>query len=628
MLVFGISLLLLMKLFLATRLDLYSDEIFYWLASTRLALSYSDLPFMTSLLVWLGSATLPGSTLAARSVFILIGSSLPLLIYWLALPVTGRRHAMMSALLSLCIPLGGFLGLLAVPDVPLLFFGVLAIGCFDRALRTDRLIYWLATGVAVALGLSTHYRFFLYPVAAVGFLIVFRPQARQWKNSSLWISIGIAGLGLLPIAWFNLSNQLASASFYLVERHPWSFNATGLLHIFKQAGLVTPPLYVLFGFTLWTMIRRSQQGDCSAAVFTSFALTNLLVYMVLAPWTDSNSTSIHWPLSGYFPLLVYAPATLESLFQWTRERYNPRTAVLVSVGIPCLGFLGSITALAGVGSQAFQTPLQSLLGPGILSNKMAGWREFSNHTSHLITHHYQQHPVIITDNYYTAAQLQFAGVAERTFTVDDDKAIEDGRRLQLSLWEMDESALARYTGKPALFITEDSTLTVVEKEDVMAAVCRHVREIDHFEDLSLFRGDKNFSYYMATSIVTSPEQSALQSGACPYPARAWIDSPIADADLSGVIKIEGWAFNEDIGIAAVSLLLNGEEIRKLNYGISRPDVVQAIPVNSDPNAPNLGYTGELDTRTFPNGSYILAIRLTDNRGVSTVYGERSVLIAN
>jgi hypothetical protein len=53
-LVVGIALLLLIKIFLATALDLYSDEVFYWQASANPAIAYSDLPFMTALLIGLG----------------------------------------------------------------------------------------------------------------------------------------------------------------------------------------------------------------------------------------------------------------------------------------------------------------------------------------------------------------------------------------------------------------------------------------------------------------------------------------------------------------------------------------------------------------------------------------------
>ena len=78
----GFLLLAVVKTFLAFKLDLYSDEIFYWLASTQLALGYSDLPFMTALLVRLGSSLTDGSALAVRSIFLVMGSTVPLLVYW------------------------------------------------------------------------------------------------------------------------------------------------------------------------------------------------------------------------------------------------------------------------------------------------------------------------------------------------------------------------------------------------------------------------------------------------------------------------------------------------------------------------------------------------------------------
>ena len=216
-LVMALSLITGLKLFFASKLDLYSDEAFYWLASTDLSLGYSDLPFMTALLVKAGSSFTAGSAFAVRLFFLILGSSVPLLIYWIARPMSGQRAALHSALYSICLPLGGLLGLLAVPDVPLVFFGLLAIGFFERALRTNRLVFWLATGVTVGCGLSTHYRFFLYPLAAFLFLILFSAERRQWRNPRFFLAVFIASIGLTPIIWFNIGNQLSSFTFYFVE---------------------------------------------------------------------------------------------------------------------------------------------------------------------------------------------------------------------------------------------------------------------------------------------------------------------------------------------------------------------------------------------------------------------------
>ena len=625
----GTVFLLLIKLVLAAKLGLYSDEIFYWLASTQPAIAYSDLPFMTALLVGMGSALDAGNTLAVRIIFIAMGTSIPLVVYWLALPVTDKQQATESAALALCLPMGGFLGLLAVPDVPLLFFGLFSIGFFERALRTNRLPYWIGTGIFVALGFSTHYRFFLYPVAAVLFLIVFKPERKQWQNPKFWMAMAIASIGLIPIIWFNIENQLASANFYFVERHPWEFQAAGLLHVFKQAAVVTPPIYALFGFVLWRLLGPDRRGDRNACLFACFALCNILVYLVLAPWTDANSTSLHWPLSGYFPLLVFAPAALREAYNWSEQRWNFRVARNWVIAIPAIGFLGSLLALAGIGSQAFQLPLQRILGTGILSNKMAGWDEFAEFTSGLISEEFAgELPVIISDNYYTAAQIEFAGLASEAFTLDRDKALRDGRISQFRLWAKDESGLARRVGRPVLYITEDSTLNIPETEVVIGQMCRHVSNLDYLSGLSLFNGDKQFSYYIADAIVDVSESTDYRANPCPFPARAWIDPPVAGVEMSGSFYMEGWAYKEDIGIESIVLLMDGKPVDEVNYGVTRPDVVEVMGVKTDPNAPSLGFSYEIDTLAFANGEHSLAIRLLDKKGVSTVYGQRIVSVKN
>lgn len=629
LLLFTFTLILIFKLYLASALDLYSDEIFYWLASSKPALAYSDLPFVTALLIGTGNLLESSSTLATRSLFLIMGSTLPLLVYWIAKPLTNQQQALESALLTLCLPLGAFLGLLAVPDAPLLFFGVLSIGSFERALRVNSLKYWIATGIFVALGLSTHYRFFLYPAAAILFLLIFKAEKKQWKNPRLWLSMAIASTGLVPILWFNLSNQLSSASFYFVDRHPWEFQPSGLLHVFKQAGLVTPLLYGVFIFTLYQIYLKSKQGVRGAALMLSFALPNLLVYLILAPWTDATSTSIHWPLSGYFPLLVFAPASLRLIYANAAKKWGTQTARRVLVSIPTLGFLGSIIALVGVGSQAFQLPLQQIIGPGILSNKMAGWTQFANFTEELVASELpEQQALLITDNYYTLAQLEFFRLSSDSITLDRDKAVRDGRIAQYEIWSKEESGLSSHLGQAALFITEDSTLSVIDKTEVITRMCQYSSAIERIGELTLFNGDKKFSYYRIASIVNSQARQDYRAYPCPFPARAWIDQPVEASVLSGMSAINGWAYNEDIGVEGVYLLIDGKRIASLNYGVSRPDVAQAMNVQNDPNLPDLGYDLDFDTSQLGNGDYKLAIEIVNLAGTSEIYGERRVSVIN
>ncbi|MEX0965566.1 MAG: glycosyltransferase family 39 protein [Pseudohongiellaceae bacterium] len=628
LLIAGVFLLLLSKLILASLLDLYSDEVFYWQASANPAIAYSDLPFMTALLIGLGSSLDSYNTLAARSIFIVLGSLLPLLVFWIAKPITSHRQAIESAALSLCLPLGGFLGLLAVPDVPLVFFGLLAIGSFERALRTDRMAYWVLTGVFVALGLCTHYRFFLYPLAAIIFLLLFKNERRQWKNPRLWLSVTIASLGLIPILWFNLGNQLSSASFYFVDRHPWQFQASGLLHVFEQAGLVTPPLYVLFAYTLFLMAEKSRFSDRGAALLLSFSLVNILVYLLLAPWTDATSTSIHWPLSGYFPLLVFLPSALRRASNTLTRYFSTQTARRLVFAIPVIGFLGTLTVLVGVGSQAFQMQLQPIIGSGVLSNKMAGWQQFSKHVDGILQREFEGSALVLTDNYYTLAQTEFAGLAVKGYTLDEEKAVRDGRITQYQLWQRDRAGLERVWAEHYLFITEDSTLDTAMKHDLLEYLCTRTDRLEHIGELSLFNGDKRFSFYKGKTLHSDSANPGVEGSPCPYPAIAWIDAPGRGAQLSGIVNLNGWAYNEDIGIDSITLLIDGLEIGLVDYGSIREDVVEVMNVSNDPNLPNIGFNYSFDSRQFENGTHRLALEILNRQGIIQIYSEREIVIDN
>ncbi|MEC7892920.1 MAG: glycosyltransferase family 39 protein [Pseudomonadota bacterium] len=628
MFIAGFLLLAVVKTFLAFKLDLYSDEIFYWLASTEPALGYSDLPFMTALLVRLGSTLADGSALAVRSLFLVMGSAVPFLVYWLAYPITGKQAAQQSALISLCLPLGGFLGLLAVPDVPLIWFGLIALGAFERALRTNSAFFWILTGLSTACGLSTHYRFVLYPLAALGFLFSTRRSREHFRNPYLYLAMMIAAIGLVPMIWFNLNNELSGASFHLVERHPWEFQTSGLLHIFKQAGLVTPPLYVCFLLTLIRLFKEAQRKEDAALLF-SVSITNLMVYMLLAPWTDASSTSIHWPLSGYFPLLVAFPDTLIQVGNWIEQR---RTVISANGAIRmmlALGFAGTLTGLTGVGSQAFQEQLQPIFGKDVLSNKMAGWKSFGEHTRQVLQSEFSdKRPLLITDNYYTAAQLRFAGFPDKVITLDREKSVRDGRATQLAMWRMDADSIQDYIGQPALYINEDSTLLLADKISFMTEMCSFSQRIRPSTPLSLFEGEKAFSFYVIDKLVMSEPGLTGRAQPCPYPIIAWIDTPDNETVVRGQLTVAGWSYSEDLGIEAVELMLNGETIHSLHYGVPRPVVVSIQGVLSDPNRPNLGFTGTLDSLNVANGTYTLSLRLRNRAGEARNYGERQIVIDN
>lgn len=614
------------KWLLAYRLELYSDEIFYWQASQFPALAYSDLPFMTALLAGSGSLLFGNTAFAVRSLFLVLSLLIPGLIYWLARPLQGNRRALQAAALSLCLPMLAMMGLLAVPDVAIVIFGLLFMGCLERATRLNQSGFWLAAGVTAALGLSTHYRFSLYILAALIFLIVSRRHWHLWRTPSLWIGGLIAASGLYPALSFNLSNDLSGLDYHLVDRHPWQFQAEGLLHVFTQAIVVTPLMYAAFFYTLWMLLKKARSGDDRALLFAVFALCNLGIYLVLAPWADTTRTTLHWPLSGYLPLLVFAPAALSALKHHLAKKYSASTAGKLIFAIPVSGFLGTLMLLAGIGSQGFNQALQGVVDQGVLSNKMAGWKPLTDHVRDVLkSTTLTSNSLIISDNYYTAAQISFALGSTRVFTTDTNKIARDGRDTQYRIWQKDISGLRNHPGVDALFITEDSTLDVIEKTAVMQTACSLFSEIRLLDQLFLYQGEKIFSFYQGTGLREA--RSTHGTTNCPVPSSSWLDTPMWDEEISGVYAISGWAINP-AGIATISILLDGQAIATTRRNIPRPDVVELQNAASDPGAPAVGFTTLIDTQAFRNGRYQLNLEIVSGHGERQLTGVRTVTINN
>ena len=258
-------------------------------------------------------------------------------------------------------------------------------------------------------------------------------------------------------------------------------------------------------------------------------------------------------------------------------KWNNLVATRIIAAIPVIGFTGTVIVFLGVGSQAFQLPLQSIVGTGVLSNKMAGWDEFAAHTKSVLLAQFESDsPIIVTDNYYTAAQVEFARISQEVYTLDRDKAVRDGRITQYELWNKDEAGMEFQSDRPVLYINEDSTLTVSDKHDLLALMCRRVDQLNLVDELSLYNGDKAFSFYRANRLISEASNRAQP---CPFPPRAWIDFPAENDVLSGVVNVSGWAYNEDIGIDSVELIIDGAVVGRTNYGMSRPDVVTAMDLS-------------------------------------------------
>jgi hypothetical protein len=84
----------------------------------------------------------------------------------------------------------------------------------------------------------------------------------------------------------------------------------------------------------------------------------------------------------------------------------------------------------------------------------------------------------------------------------------------------------------------------------------------------------------------------------------FLDSPAPGEKISGIFTVYGWALDDNRPIERVEIYLDGKLIGVAEYGEPRPDVANAFPGRD--GSPNFGYSFQLDTSLFSNGSYTIS----------------------
>lgn len=486
-LLFGV--LLAAKLYLGARLDLFGDGAFYWLESRHPAISYSDVPFLTPLMVGLGTALVGDTVLGARILFIALGSTLPVALYWLARPITGHRDAVIAALFGMLVPVPATMGLLIIPDVPLLILSILTLGALERATRTGNKGWWIATGAFAALAFNAHYRFAFFALAVLLYLTLTREGRAHWRQRNLYIATGIALIGLAPVLWFNLSNRLAGVAFHFVDRHPWAFDPQGLFYLVTQAIWVTPILFAVFALTLWHVTQKARQGTDRAPLMIWFPAAYLVPFTLLSPWAvGGNSTTGHWSLFAYIPLLIYLPATLRRIgrLEW----------IVPTSGVAFMALVLTSVTLAA------HYPTISDNARRLATDKLSGWPQVGAATEAKLTElGLPPDTPILTDTYYLSTQL--AHTTKRTsgiYNLDSDKIFRHGRAVQRAIWGFDEAGLRRdHAGTTALVVIERGLST-----ERLCAIFERLRPVGQFD---LFEGERLYRFFIGETIKTDATTS-------------------------------------------------------------------------------------------------------------------------
>lgn len=594
------TIVLALKLLVAARLPLFVDEAFYWWEGRHPAAAYSDLPGLTAWLARLGTAIGGEHTLALRAPFLAIAALLPLLVWRIAAREYDARVGWQAACFALLLPLGGTLGLLALPDAAMALATLLCMDAGARLLRRVDAATALELAAGLSIGALSHYRFIA--VIGVGFLalLMLADGRRALRDVRTLTAIAIGASAWAPLVFWNVENAEAGLRFQLVDRHPWAFHADGLWFVAIQALLVTPPLFL----ALMLAAKRGCRAQAQATRYFAL-LGGLLVlgFFALGFFADTERVSFHWPLPGYFALLPLLPALLALWPRWARRL----TWIAAALGL--LSMLGYYVAVSVPQVRALSAAQKWYPG------NFAGWDELAAR----VQARRARMPAgtrLIADNFKVAAELGFALRDPRIAVLDHPLNHKHGRAPQLQLWGLSSAGRADWGDAPVMLVVGASEVEYKNLLDRYQALCAMVGPLPAPEVLNVDHGRQRFLLFA----LEGP-----RAGACTTPAMAWIDTPESRARVGRRFDLRGWAFKDGVGLESVEITLDGRVVAQARYGLERLDVQAYWARSRDPLQPRVGFTAQvaLDASVAP-GRHWLGLRLRGRDGSVETWSEQPV----
>jgi len=579
--------LLACELALAVQLPLFVDEAFYWQEGRHLAWAYSDLPGLTAWLARIGDALGDGA-FALRLPFLAIAAAIP----WLVASMTAREFdadsGWRAGCLALLLPLAGTLGLLALPDVPLLFATAL---CLDAGLRLLHRVDGFAAmelAFGLVIGGLAHYRF--AAVIGAGFiaLLLLREGRRALRDPKSWVAIAVGAFAWLPLLLWNLHNADAGLRFQLLDRHPWSFSGEGIRLGRMQLLLATPLLLAAMGTSAWRGMHDAKPAPRYLAMCGS---TIVLGFLILGFFADRERVSFHWPLPGYLALLPLVPAALA---RWSR---GWRIATWATAALGLAAVLGYY-AVAATPSLRAQTASRNFH-----PTNFAGWDVLAD----AVRTKLRTMPPgtrLLAGDFKIGAELGFAMGDAGIAVLDHPLNGKHGRAPQLAAWNLSHATRASLGDGPLLLVASSND---VDFRDLLAhyhALCAQAGPLPAPQVLNIDHGRQRFLLFAF--------DGAMRPGDCTTPALAFVDAPAPDAAVAPSFDVAGWAFKDGVGLRRVEVLLDGRVAARARYGEANPGIASFWKISTDPSHPNVYFRARVEG--VAPGEHWLGLRLHGSDG--------------
>ena len=495
------------------------------------------------------------------------------------------------------------MGVLALPDVPMLFAALLCLDAFAMLLRRLSAAALLQLSLGLAIGAFSHYRFALVVLAgAVGLLCV--PAGRALlREPRFWLAVATGAAAWLPLLAWNLTHAGAGLEFQLLDRHPWNLHPQGLWWPLVQALLLTPPLFVLLLGVLREAWRR-RGGDHEAwPLLLGLAAVSVLGYFALGFVADSERVSFHWPLAGWLALACAAPVLLQ---RW-RPAWRRGLYAVAALGLGLmLAYLGLLT----------RPETRAWLASGrAYADNFSGWHEIAREVRAELAR-MPPGTRLVADNFMLGAQLSLALDRDGIPVLDHPINRKHGRAVQLADWGLLSQGRADWGDGPVLLVVEDTARRLQDRLRGYQELCRRAGGLPPPRVLNIDHGRKRFLLFRLEGGSTG----------CVTPALAGLRRPLPGDRLDGELVVEGWALKQGAAVTGVEVHLDGRRVAYADYGQSLPDVLDFWGLLVPGADTRVGFRARVDLAGQPRGDAWLGLVIHGADGSVEAWPEQRIVI--
>lgn len=404
----SILILFLFQVLISAGFELAHDEAYYWIYSKNLAWGYFDHPPFVGVVIKMFSFLAP-TEFSVRIGFIVL-QFLSLLIL---LSLTG--YSLTTLFLFFAFPLASFTGLLALPDIPLLFMTACFCYQLKKYLDEDNVVNAVIMGLVIALGFYAKY----HSVLLVFFTLLAIPSL--FKRKTFYLVAVVAVLAFIPHLVWQYQHEFSTLRYHFIERPSSSFSIKRTLEFIGLqiglAGLFVGPL-------LWFAVVKNKTSNTFDRAMKFISIGTVLFFLFSS---FSKKVEANWTIFLAIPM-IYLTSNADI---W--RKIWARRLLLISF---------SIVVLAR---------LLFLLPPEIVSIKrlkeFKGWKQWAQDIQYVC-----DNQPILANSYQVASKLSF-------YLQQDISALNyHSRKNQFDYWRFDK----QIPTKEVCYVTEKKDFGGIE----------------------------------------------------------------------------------------------------------------------------------------------------------------------